>query len=87
MIEQIKSAIQSALPDATVYVLDPMNDGQHFESVVISASFEGQSLVKQHQAVMKPLKNAIATNAVHALRLKTYTPEKWEAEKEQYNIE
>lgn len=87
MIEQIKSAIQAALPDATIYVLDPMNDGQHFESVVISPSFEGQSLVKQHQAVMKPLKDAIASNAVHALRLKTYTPDKWETEKAQYNIE
>jgi len=85
MIDQIKAAIQAALPDATIYVLDPMNDGQHFESVVISPSFEGQSLVKQHQAVMKPLKEAIASNAVHALRLKTYTPAKWDTEREKHN--
>lgn len=83
MVEQIKAAIQAALPDATIHILDPMNDGQHFEAVVISPSFDGQSLVKQHQAVMKPLKEAIASNAVHALRLKTYTPAKWEAEKAQ----
>jgi len=37
--------------------------------------------------VMKPLKEAIASNAVHALRLKTFTPAKWEAEKTQYGIE
>ena len=86
MIEEIKSTISTALPDATVYVLDPMNDGQHFQAVVISPSFEGLSLVKQHQAVMKPLKTAFETDAVHALGLKTFTPEKWEVSKSDYGI-
>ncbi|MEM7134475.1 MAG: BolA/IbaG family iron-sulfur metabolism protein [Chloroflexota bacterium] len=86
MIDKIKEIIQSALPDATVYVLDPMNDGQHFESVVISPSFEGLSLVKQHQAVMNPLKTAFETD-VHALRLKTFTPDKWETAKAGYGIQ
>jgi len=85
MIEQIKQTIQSALPDATVYVVDPQQDGQHFESIVISESFEGMPLVKQHQAVMKPLKAAFESD-VHALRLKTFTPEKWEASKHEYGI-
>ena len=85
MIEKIESTIQEALPDATVYVFDPQNDGQHFESIVISPSFEGMPLVRQHQAVMKPLKEAFETD-VHALRLKTYTPEKWDADKHRYGI-
>ena len=71
---QIKSIIQDNLPDAEVIVHDP--DGEHVEAIVVSASFEGMSLVKQHQAVMKPLKEAFATN-LHALALKTLTPEKW----------
>lgn len=86
MIEKIKEEIQKALPDATIYVFDPMNDGQHFESIVVSPSFEGITLVKQHQAVMKPLKGAFETDAVHALRLKTFTPEKWDAVKESYGF-
>ena len=83
MEQEIKTIIQQALPDADVYVLDPQNDGQHFEAIVVSPSFEGQSLVKQHQAVMKPLKESFETT-VHALALKTFTPEKWEAVKSNY---
>lgn len=85
MIEQIEKTIRTALPDATVYVFDPQNDGQHFESIVISPSFQGMSLVKQHQAVMKSLKSEFETS-VHALRLKTFTPEAWEASKHEYGI-
>jgi acid stress-induced BolA-like protein IbaG/YrbA len=83
MEQEIKSIIQKALPDADVFVLDPQNDGQHFEAIVVSPSFEGQSLVKQHQAVMKPLKESFETT-VHALALKTFTPEKWETVKANY---
>ena len=36
---EIKDTIQAALPDATIYVADP--DGEHFEAIVISPSFEG----------------------------------------------
>lgn len=83
MIEEIKATILTTLSDATVYVADPHNDGEHFESIVISPSFEGLSLVKQHQVVMKALKEKFETS-VHALALKTFTPEKWENEKHKY---
>jgi acid stress-induced BolA-like protein IbaG/YrbA len=85
MVGPIKDIIMEALPDATVYVLDPYQDGQHFQAIVISSSFVGQSLIKQHQAVMLPLKHAFE-GAVHALSLKTFTPEKWETEKSNYNL-
>lgn len=75
-LEQIKEIIENAIPDAIVHVRDPMNDGQHLQAVVVSAAFEGVPLVKQHQMVMKPLKEALAEE-VHALGLKTCTPSKW----------
>jgi stress-induced morphogen len=43
---------------------------------VICPQFEGLSLVKQHQLVMKSLTQGFATN-VHALALKTFTPTQW----------
>ena len=73
------------MPNATVYVLDPMNDGQHLQAIVVSPAFEGMMLVKQHQMVMKPLKEALA-QAVHALGLKTFTPQKWQEVKFQYGF-
>ena len=83
MVDALKEAILDALPDAEVYVLDPNHDGAHFQAFVISPSFEGKSLVKQHQMVMNPLKTAFETS-VHALGLKTFTPQKWSQEKQHY---
>ncbi len=83
MIDVIKECITKTLPDATVYVADPNNDGEHFEAIVVSPTFVGLPLVKQHQKVMNALKEEFATS-VHALALKTFTPEKWENEKSKY---
>jgi acid stress-induced BolA-like protein IbaG/YrbA len=77
--EKLKALIEAALPGATVHVLDPLEDGEHLQAIVISAAFEGMSLIRQHQMVMRPLKDALA-GAVHALTLKTFTPPKWEKE-------
>lgn len=81
MKEQIEKIIQDNVPNATVYVMDP--DGEHFQALVISPDFVGLSLVKQHKMIMNPLKEAFETT-MHALQLKTFTPEKWEKVKDQY---
>ena len=83
--ENVKNTIRDAIPDAQVFVLDPNNDGEHLQALVISPSFEGMMLVKQHQMVMKPLKEAFA-QTVHALGLKTFTPQKWDQEKDKYGF-
>ena len=85
IVDEVKKIIEAAVPNATVYVMDPMNDGQHLQAIVVSPAFEGLMLVKQHQMVMKPLKEAMAAR-VHALGLKTFTPTKWQEEKKNYNI-
>ena len=82
---EIQRIIESSIKNTTAHVLDPMNDGQHLQAIVISPSFEGVPLVKQHQMVMKPLKAAFE-QSVHALGLKTFTPGKWEQVKGQYNL-
>ena len=82
MKEKISSIIRDSLgEDALIYVFDP--DGEHFQALVISEKFVQLSLVKQHKLVMNPLREAFNTS-VHALQLKTFTPEKWEKEKHLY---
>lgn len=83
--QEIKSIIEQNIPNSTAHVLDPMNDGQHLQALVISSSFEGMMLIKQHQAVMKPLKEKMAS-AVHALALKTFTPDRWNKEKSNFGF-
>ncbi len=84
-LDEIKNIIEANIPHTTAYIMDPMNDGQHLQAIVVSSSFNGVMLVKQHQMVMKPLKEAFA-GAVHALALKTFTPEKWAKEKSNFGF-
>ncbi len=81
--DDVRNAIITAIPDSEVYVFDP--DGQHLEAIVISPRFTTLSLVKQHQIVMNALKESFSTT-LHALALKTFTPEKWEREKNNYQL-
>lgn len=83
MVESIRQAIVAAVPDAIVHVSTP--DNTHFEAVVVSATFDGMPLVRQHQQVMQALKTHF-DESVHALQLKTFTPAGWEAAKDQYNV-
>ena len=82
-IEDLKQVITTALETAEVHILDPRSDGIHLEALVISPAFEGIPLFKQHQLVMKALKNYFDTS-LHAMGLKTFTPQAWETEKGKY---
>jgi acid stress-induced BolA-like protein IbaG/YrbA len=76
-IDEIKSSIESGMPGSDVLV---DGDGTHFSAIVVSAEFAGKSMVQQHQLVYKTLDGKVGT-AIHALAIKTYTPDEWEKEK------
>ena len=76
---QVKELILQGIPNAKVEVADTKKSGDHFNAVVISNSFQGLSLIDQHQMVYKTLGNYL-TNEIHALQLKTYTLSEWESE-------
>ncbi len=78
-LKQVETMIQSQLPDAQVSVRDLTGGGDHLEALVISAEFAGKTRVKQHQMVYAALKEHMDSEAIHALALKTYTPEAWQA--------
>ena len=77
-LEQVKSLIQAQLPDAEVMVRDLTGGGDHLDAVVVSSAFEGKTRVKQHQLVYSALQEALNSEAIHALALKTYTPQAWQ---------
>ncbi|MGG6240290.1 BolA family protein [Nodosilinea sp. AN01ver1] len=78
--DQVSAMIQAGLPDASVQVQDLTGGGDHYQVVVVSSQFEGCSLVQQHQLVYKAVREAMSSEAIHALALKTYTPEDWAAQ-------
>lgn len=73
--EQLKAMILQGLDGAEVYVEG--DDGQHFNAVIISPAFVGKSMLEQHKIVYGALGNAMQ-GAVHALSMRTYTPEDWQ---------
>ena len=75
--EWIRERVLSALPDAQVEVVDTTGTNDHFEAKVVSEKFAGMPMVRAHQLVYAPLKDVLATGELHALALKTYTPEQW----------
>ncbi|HLO87295.1 MAG TPA: BolA/IbaG family iron-sulfur metabolism protein [Nostocaceae cyanobacterium] len=77
--DQVEAMIKAELPDAQVQVHDLTGGGDHYQVTVVSSQFAGKGLVQQHQLVYASLRQAMSTEAIHALALKTYTPEAWQA--------
>lgn len=57
--------------------VDVDGDGTHFEAVIVSSVFNGKTLLERHQLVYNVLGEAMKER-IHALSLKTYTPEQWD---------
>ncbi len=79
--QELQELLQSRLPECEFRVQG--DDGQHFQVVAISPVFaEMKTPVKKQQLVMSQLSEEIASNQVHAVALKTFTPEEWEKVKD-----
>lgn len=76
--ERVEELIRAGLPGAEVKVT---GDGRHFEATVVSADFTGKSLVQKHRMVMETVKAEIASDELHALSIKTYTPDEMTSNK------
>ena len=74
--EQIKKIIADGLHCDTVQV---EGDGQHFEALIVSPQFVGKSRVQRQQMVNAVLRSYFDSGELHALSMKTVTPEEWSA--------
>ena len=72
----IEQLIMTGIPGAEVTVT---GDGSHFEAVVVSDAFAGKSLLQKQRMVMATVNEQIASGELHALSIKTFTPEDWAA--------
>jgi acid stress-induced BolA-like protein IbaG/YrbA len=73
--EQLREYIAKGLDCET---LEVAGDGQHFEALIVSTAFAGKSRIQRHQAVYAALGERMREE-VHALSMKTLTPEEWTA--------
>ncbi len=75
-IDAIVKLIETGLPGCEARVT---GDGRHFEAVVISDEFEGKSPLQKQRLVMATVKPQLESDELHALSIKTYTREQWQA--------
>jgi len=73
----MQKRIEQALPGAVARV---EGAEAHFNAVVIAKAFEGKTRIEQHQMIYALFQKEMAGGEVHALQLRTVTPDEWEKE-------
>lgn len=68
-VEDLRTRLVAAFPDALVHVEDTTGDGDHFDVRIRTAQFAGVGLVGQHRMVYEALGDLMAR--IHALSLRT----------------
>jgi acid stress-induced BolA-like protein IbaG/YrbA len=71
--ETVKAKIQAELPEAQIHV---QGEGDRFDVLVVAPEFEGLPKVKQHRKVYSALGEDLR-GELHALQVKTFTPEQY----------
>jgi BolA protein len=82
---QIEARLREALDAGPIVVVDeshthnvPAGSQTHFNAIVVSAVFEGQSRVRRQRIVYSAL-GELMGKPIHALTMKTLTPAEWDA--------
>lgn len=74
--DTIQALIAAGMPEAKISVEGA--DGVHFEALVIASEFTGLRPLQRHRRVYETLGDRLG-GEIHALALKTFTPEEWAA--------
>ena len=77
--EKVKELLFAGFPGADIELVDLTGTKDHYQARIVSTAFAGKSLIEQHQLVYRALGDAMA-GPIHALALRTYTPEGWQKE-------
>ena len=67
--------LRGTMPDAQVRVRDMTGTMDHLEVLVVTTAFEGMSPLDRHRMGEKALPPARADGRIHALQIRTATPE------------
>jgi len=70
--QEVENLIRAGLPGCEVTVT---GDGRHFEAVVTSEAFAGKTPLQKQRMVMETVRAQIESDELHALSIKTSTPE------------
>lgn len=73
---EVEAKLREAFPDGDIEVEDLTGTKDHYQARVVSSAFSAKTPVEQHQLVYAALMEEMK-GPIHALALKTYTPDAW----------
>lgn len=74
--QTVKTLVSEVIEGAEVQV---EGAGSNYDITVISPVFADMRPVKKQQTVYAALNGAIADGSIHAVNIRTYTPQEWDA--------
>lgn len=75
---EMKARIESLSNGTKAEMVDLTGTQDHWQALIVSPAFEGKNMLEQHRMVFALFEKEVASNEVHALTLKTYTPAQYE---------
>src|SRR3954452_17711673 len=75
--EKLKQRLESLGPLTNAEIIDLTGTQDHYQAVIVSPEFTGKIMIEQHRMVLELVQEEIDSGEVHALSLKTYTPEQY----------
>ena len=79
-IYDVEQLVKKGINDANVLIV---GEGCDLLITVVSLQFKDLTLVKKQQLVMATLKDPLASGKLHAVSVKAYTPDEWQALQDQ----
>jgi stress-induced morphogen len=76
--EEIVRRVRGALPDAQIELRDLTGGGDHWQAVIVSQAFDGQTPIARQRLIFGAL-GELMHGPIHALTLKTLTPQQAES--------
>jgi acid stress-induced BolA-like protein IbaG/YrbA len=72
----VQALLQAHLKECEFHV---SGEGSHYDITAVGAVFEGLRPVRKQQLVYAALSAQIADGSIHAVNIRTFTPEQWQA--------
>ncbi|PMR68746.1 cell division protein BolA [Halomonas heilongjiangensis] len=73
---EVKALLEARIDDCEFHI---QGEGCNFQVVAVGEVFDGLSPVKRQQLIYGALSAEIASGALHAVSIKTYTPAQWQS--------
>ena len=74
---QLKKKLETLAPSTWAEIVDLTGTQDHWQALVVSPVFAGKMMIEQHRMVLELVQAEIDSGEIHALTLKTYTPDQY----------